>query len=131
VQGIASGTLVSNGGTQFVSAGGTAIGTLVRLSSGGGFVTDQQVIGASGVAISTTLQVGDQVVRSGGTVSGVTNSGGFQEIFSGAVVIGVKVEGGGIETLESAAVVSGTLVDGGVQFVEKRSTSRSIMAAAA
>ena len=122
--GIASGSLISNGGTQFVSAGGTAIGTLLRLSSGGGLVTDNQVVGVSGVALGTIIRVGEQDVLSGGTVSGVTNSGGFQEIFSGAVVIGVKVEDfGGIETLESAAVVSGTLVDRGVQFVESGSTA--------
>jgi autotransporter passenger strand-loop-strand repeat protein len=123
VLGIARGTLISNGGTQFVSGGGTAIGTLLRLSSGGGLVTDKQVVGVSGVALSTIIRVGEQDVLSGGTVSGVTNSGGFEEIFSGAVVIGAKLEDlGAIETLESAAVVSGTLVDKGHQYVESGSS---------
>src|SRR5581483_10144918 len=55
VEGFASGTLVSNGGTQFVSSGGTAIGTVLRLSSGGGFVTDKQVVGVSGLALGTIV----------------------------------------------------------------------------
>ena len=121
--GFASGTVVSDGGTQFVGSGGTAIGTLLRLSSDGFLVTDKQVVGASGVALGTIVKVGEQDVLSGGTVSGGTLSGGFQFVSSGAVVIGARLEAFSIQELTIAATVSGTLVDRGSQDVFSGSTA--------
>ena len=61
VEGTASATIVSNGGYEFVAAGGIADGTVI---DSGGFV----------------------YVASGGSISGATISGGTLDLASGAVV---------------------------------------------
>jgi autotransporter passenger strand-loop-strand repeat protein len=119
--GIASFTTVSNGGFEFVSAGGTTVSTTV--DSGG-----SQTVFVGGTASFTTVShAGFQNVSSGGTASFTTvNSGGSQNVLLGGVAISGSVDSSGTENVASSGTASFTTVSsGGAQNVSSGGTAIS------
>ncbi|MCC8960091.1 AIDA repeat-containing protein, partial [Bradyrhizobium sp. Pear77] len=131
----ASSTVISSGGIEIVSSGGTARTTVI---SAGGSAT----VMAGGVASSTVISSGGtEVVSSGGTASGIVlDSGGTLILIAGANVTNVTSNGGTV-VIESAPVTvssgssytvsSGqtdtgdTVLNGGSMFVASGGTAVS------
>ncbi len=128
--GTAIDTIVSSGGTEYVSAGGRASSTTV--SSGGqdvvfsgGTVVDTAVIRGGeedvyGTASGTTLSTaGRQNVYAGGTTSDTTvHVKAIEHVSSGGTAIGTVVSAGGSEYVSSGGTAIGTVVSiGGYDYV--------------
>jgi autotransporter passenger strand-loop-strand repeat protein len=110
--GTASGTQVSNGGTELIVHGGTARGTAV---ADGGFVIDSGgvVLSAtvSGVATSGTL-----VLSAGGTASGaVLRRNGVEIVASGGVDRATLISKGALEVISAGGSTSGSVISGGTE----------------
>jgi autotransporter passenger strand-loop-strand repeat protein len=113
--GTASGTIISNGGTEIVSSGGTDHGATVN--EGG-----QLILFAGGKLISTTVTGnsnfdlnGGFLVISGGMASGtVISEGGGESVKSGGTDFGATVlSGGSIVVLSGGTIVSAAVVGSG------------------
>jgi autotransporter passenger strand-loop-strand repeat protein len=101
--GVASGTVVSKGGSQFVS-GGNVFATTI--SAGG-----VQLI-AGGGGVGTVLDGGSATVQLSATVTGtVINSGGQQFVVASATASGTMVNAGGQELVGLSATDSATTVN--------------------
>ena len=100
--GIASGTIVSRGGDEFVEPGASALATLVSGANGGQLVY--------GTALGTILASGgDQIVENGGVASAtVIDSGGYEYVGSGGTALDATISGGTME-VASGAVAGGTI----------------------
>ena len=103
--GVASGTVVSNGGFEIISSGGHAGGAVV--SSGG-----REIVSSGGVDSGAHVNSGGfEVVVSGGIASGATISGGTLEVSSGgstgAGAVTFATSGGGILQLDSSLTFGG------------------------
>ena len=105
IYGVASGTIVEQGGEEVVSSGGSAVGGVVSAGGtlfiyGGGSASGETVRGgaaASDLVVSSGQNVVAGFLTSAETVSGVTvSSGGLLTPFDDAVVLG-----GGTLTLSS------------------------------
>jgi autotransporter passenger strand-loop-strand repeat protein len=117
--GLASGTVVSGGGSELVESGGTAAGSLV--SGGFEFVLD------GGNAFSTIVfSRGEERVSSGAATSGtVVSSGGLQTVLTGGLAGGARIGSGGTARIFGSA--TDTSVDtGGVGRVESGGTERVV-----
>ena len=113
VSGIASNFLLESGGSLTVSAGHSAIDTVI--ASGG-----SQNIYSSGVANSTTINSGGiQIVSSGGTANSTTiNSGGEQHFYAGGTANSTTINFGGKQNVDfSATATSTTINTGGEQNI--------------
>jgi autotransporter passenger strand-loop-strand repeat protein len=130
--GIASGSIIDDGGQQIVSAGGSAVGTLINdgmetvfgTASGtvaAGFIGSQYV-SSGGVAVSTMLSDGGaQVVESGGSAVGTVVSHGNEIVFGG-IATGIDMvsatSGGAAASLSlyagSAVLAAGDTANGDV-----------------
>lgn len=122
--GLASGSVVSAGGTVVATGGGSVSG--VTVGSGGtaltlsGGVMLNQVVLARGVAIVssggsvggvTVSSGGSEIVSSGGFVSGATIlSGGTGIVQSGASILTVAISAGGSMIVASGATVVGLAI---------------------
>src|ERR1700689_4795118 len=91
--GVASLTMVLNGGTEDVFRGGTVSGSVV---SGGG----TENVSSGGVAIDTDLKGGEQTLFFSGTASGTeVSAGGIDAVSSGGVTNFVTGSSGGVQYL--------------------------------
>jgi autotransporter passenger strand-loop-strand repeat protein len=110
VSGVASGTIVSNGGTENVDGGGSASGTTV--SNGG---TENVVSGGS--ASFTIVSSGgvETVLGSGSANSTVVASAGEQDAYG--TTSGTAVSSGGYELVWSDGTASATMVGSGGYLV--------------
>ena len=112
--GLASGTVLKNGGEEGVFSGGTDIGATV--SSGGGLF-----IHSGGIASGATIKVGGLgVLDSGGALSGTTtvSSGGTIEfIGTDASNNGLKLLSGATGELGSGAFLTDAKISKGITFV--------------
>jgi fibronectin-binding autotransporter adhesin len=124
VFGVASGTVISSGGSESVASGGTASGTMVNdggeqnvFSGGTALSTTVNSVGfidifSGGVVSDTALNGGIETVN--GTASGtVIGSGGRDAVFSGGVTINTRINNGGQETVEPGGRASGTIISSG------------------
>jgi autotransporter passenger strand-loop-strand repeat protein len=116
VYGVASGTVVSSGGSEQVGSGGVADGTVLR--NGG----EQFVLGVGdgeggdGVASGTVVSGGAQIVY--GVADGTVLSNGGVQSVQGGVASGTVVDNGGIEEVDFGGVIDGTVVSsGGADYV--------------
>jgi autotransporter passenger strand-loop-strand repeat protein len=105
-------TTVLNGGTQQVTAGGTASATVV--SSGGA----QYV---AGIASNTELAGGTQYVF-GSAVGTKIDNGGAQSIEAGGTASGTTISAGGVQY--DAGIASATTLAGGMQVVVSGGTDK-------
>ncbi|WP_158904141.1 autotransporter outer membrane beta-barrel domain-containing protein [Burkholderia sp. L27(2015)] len=110
VRGVASATVL-NGGSQFISSGGVARGTVAD-----GIFSFQDV-GPSGTAIGTLIaNTGQQTVESGGlAISSTVSNGGVQSV--AGLASATLVDSGGLQVVVNGTAVSTTVVNGGQQFV--------------
>ena len=127
--GVASGTVVSNGGVETISSGGTASGAIVQVDgaddvSGGTTIGTTlsggtETIFDSGVASGTIVSSGgSQFVNSSGFATAtVISSGGFEVVSSGGVASGTTIQAGGSETILAGGLDSAALLVGGTQTV--------------
>jgi autotransporter passenger strand-loop-strand repeat protein len=118
-----NGYIVTGGGTEVVTSGGTTTGTIV---DGG----NSELVQSSGTTTGTVVNAGATLsVTVSGLVSSTQDSG--QETISGngstassAIGSGSFVLSGGTETLEADGVeIGGTVTSGGVLFVASGGTS--------
>ncbi|MGC2412707.1 MAG: hypothetical protein WA459_08430, partial [Stellaceae bacterium] len=110
---------VLSGGSEIVSAGGRASGSIV--DSGG----SEYLHGtASGGTVNSG---GHQYVSAGGVVSDVTvKHGGIQTVYSGGITRGTVLSGGS-EIVSSGGAASGTIVaSGGTETVRGRASGGTI-----
>jgi autotransporter passenger strand-loop-strand repeat protein len=113
------------GGTQIVSSGGTASGTVIstgtEIISALGIDSAARLIGGTqldyGLASGDIVSAGSQVVEAGGTASNTTVSKGILVVSSGGLL---SLSGGGIATGATVsaasggtAAISGLVVDSG------------------
>jgi autotransporter passenger strand-loop-strand repeat protein len=123
---LASGTVVSGGGTEVVSSGAIDDGASVQgfhevygIASGATLsgIGRQDVL-SGGIASATTMLGSNSLdfVASGGTDVGAQISGGLQDVFgtaSGATIYNSNAS----QDVESGGVASATTVSGGTEFV--------------
>ena len=120
--GSVSGVTVSNGGTLNVLSGGTATGAVIQ--SGGtetvygtdinAIINDGgvQTVEAGGMATGTVVNdPGTQIVLAGGTANNVTLSGGVQALSGTAH--STLIGGGGIQNVEAGSTAIGSTVSAG------------------
>ena len=102
VAGMASGTTVSNGGTELVLGGGSTVSAAIF--SGG-------VESVEGTASATTVSNGGyEFVAAGGSADGtIIDSGGFVYVASGGSISGVTISDGTLDLTSGAVVTSGAL----------------------
>ena len=124
--GLASGSVVSSGGTVVATQGGTVSSVTVgsrgtALTLAGGVMTNQMIqaqgvgIVSSGGSVSgaTIASGGSEIVQSGGVVSGATVlSGGTEIVQEGATIRTAAISAGGSMIVASGATVIGLAIDG-------------------
>jgi autotransporter passenger strand-loop-strand repeat protein len=105
---VASGSIVSAGGTETLTSGGVELGGTV---SAGGTLS----AGSGGMADGVKLRSGTLSVTTSGTADGtIVNAGGNEDVTgNGAVASGSKVGTRGTETLSAGGVELGGTVSGG------------------
>ena len=117
--GVASATTAASNTAQTVSAGGSAVGTLLVGGSLNVFGTaigttelaGGMVVESGGLAIGTVASGAGLTISSGGVASGTQLSGfGGQVISAGGLARGTILGSNGIETISSGGVASGTIV---------------------
>lgn len=112
VSGIAFGSIVNSGGTQYIFSGGVGNGTVVN---SGGSVG----VSSGGTALATVVNTGGlQRVYAGGMASANSVLGGKQYVSSGGLSLDTAVAGGGTQIVYSRGTANGTLVNsGGTQYI--------------
>lgn len=106
--GLASGTQVSNGGVDIISAGGIASGTV--LNSGA-----REKVDSLGTASGSVIgNGGRETLLFGGTAKHVVvNSGGRQTVFAGGAANTTTINNGGAVFVDDDVVAVGDVVNGG------------------
>jgi autotransporter passenger strand-loop-strand repeat protein len=121
VFGSASGTVLNNAASEYVSSGAVASGTTANSGSidyvfAGGSAIDTDLNGGGqinyGTATSVTITAGTQDVEGGGTANATTLSGGFEDVLSTGVASGTILDGG-YEYVFSGGTASGTIISAG------------------
>ena len=117
--GIDSGATINSAGTQFIFAGGEALGAIL--------IGGTQFVSAGGFAGGTIG--GTQIIESGGTsLAAGVGAGGLLDVLSGAVTSNAIISGGS-EFVSGGLDIGATLLDGGGRLVE--SGGRAISATVA
>jgi T5SS/PEP-CTERM-associated repeat protein/autotransporter passenger strand-loop-strand repeat protein len=102
--GVASLTMVLNGGTEDVFRGGMVSGSVV---SGGG----TENVSSGGVATDTVLMGGEQTLFFSGSASGTeVSAGGIDAVSAGGITNFVTVSSGGVQYLFAGGQADGTTV---------------------
>jgi autotransporter passenger strand-loop-strand repeat protein len=117
--GMASGTVVSDGGAEYMILGSVAYGTV--LSSGG-----QQYAQFGGIASGTIVSQGgsETITVSGSALQDVILSGGIEYVVNGGNASGTVVSNGGIEWVQSSSFDSGAILSsGGIEYIESGGTA--------
>jgi autotransporter passenger strand-loop-strand repeat protein len=114
--GVATGTVINNGGQQVVDAGGKAINTTIN--NGGVQIIEQLSGAASSIASGSTINAGGvQYISAGCNASG-TNDGGVEYALAGGTAIRTTIESGGALYVSSNGGADGTTIDsGGAMYV--------------
>jgi len=119
--GVAIGTTINSGGSQYVYSNGLASGTTISgLSSGGTPYYGTQNVSSGGSAIGTTISnIGQQNVYESGIANSTTiNSGGLQYVYSGGAAINTTINGGTQYVSHDGAITTTTVNSGGtIQLV--------------
>ena len=131
-----SGVTLSAGDFAYVSAGGSAVSTVVRdqtgltVSSGGvasftvlsgGF----QFVSSGGIATGSLLSGGNEAVYAGGTaIESVADADGNQGVYAGGVAIGTVLSGGHESVYEGGTTSDTVVSSGGGEFVYTGGTAR-------
>jgi autotransporter passenger strand-loop-strand repeat protein len=135
--GVASGAVVSSGGTQRIASGGEAISTHILK---GGAQTIQSHGAASGTVVSrggkeqimstgsatdtVVLAGGVQTILTGGSAYETTVSGGNQHVGAGGSATSTVVLNGGSQTVTNGGAAFDTVVgSGGVQYISSGATA--------
>ena len=115
--GVASASLVLGGGSDIISAGGSAFGATI--DTGG-----SETVLSGGVAKLTTVELaGTQVVSAGGHASGTMVIGGTQTVLAGASVAVTTVSIDGVVVVSGAATSSIAEGDGTIKVANGGTTS--------
>jgi autotransporter passenger strand-loop-strand repeat protein len=130
-QGIASGSVISSGGSDAIFAGGTGIGTgltgATETVNDGGIASfsllhagAEQLVQTGGLAVATAVGSGGVILVSGGgkTSAASVHSGGTEIVFSGGIAAGTTVSSGGTLVVLPGGSASGVISASGAHVID-------------